>query len=233
MLYGWGAGGGGEQRLSKGEVFPAGSGWEYKPLLRLILLLQKDTTQAGHKVSAKRKYQYVWVGQRFAEERAVLSSSTCSLFSEADLGRQHVCPWVKGVTHITLRGANTGQGSLMKVYGKYWKFISFQLQAALMLGFFCFKLWTPFKRFMFGTIYPPCSHHSYGSRTIHRCSDYYTLNLLNAIAKYVFLRISVSFHLWLLCQRQGKNNFIEANWYTDQDQDSQMNRGKLQTALTT
>lgn len=51
--------GGIKQRLCKGEVFPAGSGWEYKPLLQLILLLQKDTTQAGHKVSAKRKYQHV------------------------------------------------------------------------------------------------------------------------------------------------------------------------------
>lgn len=44
-----------EQSKAKGEVFLAGSSWKYKPLLQLILLLQKDTTRAGHEVSTKRK----------------------------------------------------------------------------------------------------------------------------------------------------------------------------------
>lgn len=36
-------------------MFSAGSSWEYKPVLQLILLLQEDSTQAGHKTNAKRK----------------------------------------------------------------------------------------------------------------------------------------------------------------------------------
>lgn len=53
--------GGIKQRVCKGEVLLAGSVWEYKLLLQLILLLQKSTTQAGHKVSAKRnKSMLTW-----------------------------------------------------------------------------------------------------------------------------------------------------------------------------
>lgn len=67
----------------------------------------------------KEEITTVCVGQRFAEEKIVLSFSAYSLIYEADLGRQYICPWVRGATHVTLRGTNRGQVSLIKDYGKY------------------------------------------------------------------------------------------------------------------